>query len=73
MDEKTLEYINDIRSSSGVVSDCCGAYVYDGLCGDCHDHCTAVYEEIECPNCGNSIDAETNCCLGCGRYCSDIL
>ncbi len=30
----------------GAVSDCCGAGVYlNGICADCNDHCTPVYEE----------------------------
>ena len=32
----------------GAVSDCCGAGVYlNGICADCNDHCTPVYEEEE--------------------------
>ena len=30
----------------GVLSDCCGAGVYlNGICAECNDHCTPVYEE----------------------------
>ena len=32
----------------GAVSDCCGAGVYlNGICAECNDHCTPVYEEEE--------------------------
>jgi hypothetical protein len=32
----------------GAVSDCCNAGVYlNGICADCNDHCTPVYEEEE--------------------------
>lgn len=32
----------------GAVSDCCNAGVYlNGICEDCKDHCTPVYEEEE--------------------------
>ena len=32
----------------GVESDCCGASVYlNGICAECKDHCTPVYEEEE--------------------------
>jgi hypothetical protein len=30
----------------GAVSDCCNAGVYlNGICADCNDHCTPVYED----------------------------
>jgi hypothetical protein len=76
MDEKTLEHVNDIKSSGNVISDCCGASVYLDLCGDCHDHCTAIYEDIECPDCGGSIIAaefDNGRCQDCGKDCSDII
>jgi DNA-directed RNA polymerase subunit RPC12/RpoP len=77
MDEKSLEYIHDAKSCSGTMSDCCGDSVYnDDICGACGEHCTAIYEEIECPVCGGSIIAaefEHGYCQDCGRNCKDII
>lgn len=46
MDDKTLEYINDI-TEYGKVSECCGApVVLEDICTDCKEHCGMI-EEIE--------------------------
>lgn len=61
--EKLSEHISDIQSAGNVVSHCCGSTVYAGdLCVSCHEHCSSIYDDIEC---GGAIDADTNHCLDC--------
>jgi len=63
------EHISDI-TQSGVSSYCCGATVYLDFCGECKDHCTAVYDDIECKECGDAIVADefdNGFCIKCGK------
>ena len=75
--DKTHEYLTDI-TQGGTMSDCCGANVYyEDICGDCKEHCTPVYDDIECPECQGpicAIDYDLGNCLYCGKkYPEDVV
>jgi len=68
--DKIYEYLSDFTRGS-VISNCCGATVYyEDICGDCKEHCTPIYNDIECEFCEGGISAldfEDGYCTECGK------
>jgi len=68
--DKMHEHIQDV-TQGGTCSDCCGATVYyEDICGDCKEHCTPVYDDIECLKCSGgicAIDYDLGNCIECGE------
>ena len=71
-----MDTIDSDFRNGGTISDCCGAPVwFQDMCGDCKEHCTPIYDDIECEHCGDGISAdefEDGYCIGCEKKYGSI-